>query len=149
MADYYGIIRNSVKRKFPGIIIEHAFISSSDYRFLNSNAKINRLAMADLKGIVKYYDLKKSNTPKTKVNRIALNYKSKTVKKNSFVKLTAYVTPSTAIQKSVTWSSNNQKVAKVNQSGLVRAVGVGQTTIKATAKDGSGQCAYFSIYVTK
>ena len=54
--------------------------------------------MADLKGIVKYYDLKKSNTPKTKVNRIALNYKSKTVKKNSFVKLTAYVTPSTAIQ---------------------------------------------------
>ena len=149
LADYYGIIRNSVKRKFPGIIIEHAFISSSDYRFLNSNAKINRLAMADLKGIVKYYDLKKSNTPKTKVNRIALNYKSKTVKKNSFVKLTAYVTPSTAIQKSVTWSSNNQKVAKVNQSGLVRAVGVGQTTIKATAKDGSGQCAYFSIYVTK
>lgn len=53
-------------------------------------------------------------------------------------KLTATVTPTTATNPAVTWSSNNQEVATVGADGTVTAKTAGKATITATAQDGSG-----------
>jgi uncharacterized protein YjdB len=51
--------------------------------------------------------------------------------------LTATVTPSTATNKAVTWSSSNTSVATVSTSGLVTAIGSGSATITVTTTDGN------------
>ena len=50
--------------------------------------------------------------------------------------LTATVTPATASNKAVTWSSNDTTVATVDNSGKVTATGAGTVTITATTADG-------------
>lgn len=54
--------------------------------------------------------------------------------------LTAVISPDDAEDKTVTWSSNNESVAQVDNGGyvLVDTSAVGQATITATANDGSG-----------
>ena len=54
--DYYGIVAQSVEQNLPGVIIEHAFISSpSDaYNFLRSDAKLKKIAQADANAIIRY-----------------------------------------------------------------------------------------------
>lgn len=47
------------------------------------------------------------------------------------------VLPSDADNKTLAWSSNNESVAVVDQSGKVTAVGIGNATITARATDGS------------
>ena len=51
--------------------------------------------------------------------------------------LTATVAPADATNKSVTWTSNNENVAKVSNAGVVTAVGVGNATITVTTTDGN------------
>jgi len=63
--------------------------------------------------------------------------------------LTATVAPSNATNKSVTWSSTNEAVAVVSESGQVTAVGSGTCQVKATANDGSGKSASCLITVEK
>lgn len=59
LSDYYGVIRRSKLNGFPGIIIEHAFLSSASdcANFLSSEAKLKALGVADAKGIASYYGL--------------------------------------------------------------------------------------------
>lgn len=54
VADYYGIIRNAKYNGLTGMIIEHCFINNvSDYNnYLNSDAKLQKLGVADANGIV-------------------------------------------------------------------------------------------------
>lgn len=52
--------------------------------------------------------------------------------------LTADVTPETATNLGVVWSSSNPSVLQITERGLVTAVGYGTATIYATAADGSG-----------
>ncbi len=51
--------------------------------------------------------------------------------------LTATVAPADATNKSVTWTSNNENVAKVSNAGVVTAAGVGNATITVTTTDGN------------
>lgn len=60
--------------------------------------------------------------------------------------LTATVTPLTATDKSVTWSSGNTSVATVSSTGVVTAKGVGTATITVTTNDG-GKTAMCSVIV--
>ena len=49
------------------------------------------------------------------------------------VQLTATVLPSNATSKTVTWTSKNEQVVKVDSTGKVTIIGVGETTIEAEA----------------
>lgn len=53
------------------------------------------------------------------------------------VQLTASVSPDNASNKDVVWSTSDEKVASVNDSGLVEAVGNGTATITVTTVDGN------------
>jgi uncharacterized protein YjdB len=55
--------------------------------------------------------------------------------------LTAEVLPENAIDKTVTWSSENPEIATVDGSGKVTAVAPGETVITAAAGGKSGTCA--------
>ncbi len=60
------------------------------------------------------------------------------VAKGKTVKLTAAVAPENATNKAVTWKSADDTIARVDANGTVTGVSAGETTITATAKDGSG-----------
>ena len=61
--------------------------------------------------------------------------------------MTATVLPENATIKMVEWSSSNEKVATVDDEGLVTAVGQGEATITAKAIDGSGVTGSLTIKV--
>lgn len=62
--------------------------------------------------------------------------------------LTAKVYPEDALEKDVTWSSSDEKIAVVNQDGEVKALKKGTAEIYATAVDGSGSCGSCTVTVT-
>ena len=75
-----------------------------------------------------------------KVNSVSLNKNDLALtSKGQNYQLSASVAPSNASNKSVKWTSSNTKVATVSNSGKVTAVANGNTTITATATDGSGK----------
>ncbi len=70
------------------------------------------------------------------------------VAKGGTITLTAVVTPDNATDPSVTWTSGNEKIATV-ANGVVSGISVGQTTITATANDGSGKSATCVVTVSE
>ncbi len=73
------------------------------------------------------------------VTGITLNQKSVSLYSNtspSSITLAASVAPTGATNKTVMWESSDERVATVDQSGKVSAVGNGTATITATTKDG-------------
>lgn len=96
----------------------------------------------------KYYDIRVPMNPK-KVSSISLNKTSASLAIGGTVELSvSNVSPSDAVDKTVTWSSSNSSVASVNAStGVVTAVAAGSATITATAHDGSGKTATCSVTV--
>ena len=88
-ADYYGIIRYAMRgtkidygvrypanardanvqngEGVPAMIVEHCYVRGSDIQFIDSDAKLKKLAEADGKAIVEYYNLapKKQKNPNT------------------------------------------------------------------------------------
>lgn len=96
----------------------------------------------------KYYAITVKMNPK-KVSSISLNKTSASLAIGGTVELSvSNVSPSDAVDKTVTWSSSNTSVATVNAStGVVTAVAAGTATITATANDGSGTTATCSVTV--
>ena len=96
----------------------------------------------------KYYDIRVPMNPK-KVSYISLNKTSASLAIGGTVELSvSNVSPSDAVDKTVTWSSSNTSVATVNAStGVVTAVAAGSATITATANDGGGTTATCSVTV--
>ena len=70
------------------------------------------------------------------VTGVKLNKSAETLTVGGTTTLTAIITPDNATNKEVTWKSSNEKVATVDQSGKVTAVGAGEATITVTTKDG-------------
>lgn len=64
--DYYGIVASSIENNVPGVIIEHCFITNASdvSNYLSSDAKIQKLAIADANAIVEYC---KNVTPNSSV----------------------------------------------------------------------------------
>ncbi len=96
----------------------------------------------------KYYDIRVPMNAK-KLSYINLNKTSANLFIGGTVTLSvSYSSPSDAVDKTVSWSSSNTSVAKVNAStGEVTAVAGGTATITATANDGGGATATCSITV--
>lgn len=63
LADYYAIVRYSVLAGFPGMIVEHGFVSNPDdcRKYYSTNARIKRMGVADATAIAKYYGLQKKD----------------------------------------------------------------------------------------
>ena len=74
------------------------------------------------------------------VESIILDKESETLFIGNTLTLTAKVTPDTATDKSITWTSSNGTVATVNQNGKVTAESVGAATITAKAGEQSATC---------
>ncbi|OUQ46834.1 N-acetylmuramoyl-L-alanine amidase, partial [Lachnoclostridium sp. An118] len=83
--DYYGIIRYSKQHGFPGIIVEHAFISNpSDAAKLAQDSFLRQLGIADATGIANAYGLSKINVRATEKVNVSDNEKK--------AEVTAFVT---------------------------------------------------------
>lgn len=81
------------------------------------------------------------------VDKVTIDQNYVIVEQNSTskVKLTATVSPSTALDKTITWSSDDKTVAAVDSSGNVTIGKSGTATITATAA--SGVTATCTVYV--
>ena len=78
----------------------------------------------------------KENTSIVKPTGVTVTPSTLTLQSGASGSLTATVTPSTATDKSVTWTSSNASVATVDSSGAVKAVGKGTATITAATSNG-------------
>lgn len=84
-----------------------------------------------------------------KVTSINLNTDNYVMYSNQYLQLKAIVSPTNATNKNVTWSSNNTKIATVDNNGKVKALKIGNATIIATSTDGSNVSAQCKIKVVQ
>ena len=82
------------------------------------------------------------------VSGITLTPSSLDIYKGNAAMLTAKVTPLTAEDRTVTWSSSNTAVATVDQDGRVTGVGAGSAVITATANGDNTKSASCTVSVT-
>ena len=79
--------------------------------------------------------------PVKAVKSVKLNKSKASMEIGKTVQLKATVNPNNATDKSVIWSSNNDLIATVSETGLVTAIAPGTATITATANNGkSAKC---------
>ena len=157
-ADYYGIIRYAMKGNaedrglditsgagITSILIEHCFISGSDVQFINTDAKLQKLAQADGRAIVEHYGLK---LKKDVVAELILNKTSVNMIVGDKTKIDYTINPSTAINKKVNWQASDSKIATVDENGNITAVGEGTATITATADGNDKVSSKVQVKVT-
>ncbi|GAB6395144.1 MAG: Ig-like domain-containing protein [Bacteroidales bacterium] len=70
------------------------------------------------------------------VTGVTLDKETATLAIDETLQLTATITPEDADNKNVTWSSSNEAVATVDNTGLVTAIATGEATITVTTEDG-------------
>ena len=83
-----------------------------------------------------------------KATGISIDRTEATLERDATLQLTATVAPDDADDRTVTWSSADSGIARVDGAGLVTAVSVGTTTITATTGDGTGLTASCTVTVT-
>lgn len=71
------------------------------------------------------------------VNAITIDKKTVTLNEGEKATLSATVAPEKATDKTVTWASSNDKVAKVDANGKITAISAGTATITVATNDGS------------
>lgn len=82
------------------------------------------------------------------VKTITINPDKTYIKEGQSTQLEAIVAPDTATEKTVVWSSENNDIATVDESGHVTAIMPGTVKIHATATDGSGISGECQVTVT-
>lgn len=83
-----------------------------------------------------------------KATGISIDRTEATLERDATLQLTATVMPEDAGDRTVTWSSADSGIARVDGAGLVTAVSVGTTTITVTTGDGTGLTASCTVTVT-
>lgn len=81
------------------------------------------------------------------IESISLDPSTWTLREGGTVGLTATISPSTADNQTLNWTTSSASVATVSSSGVVTGVAKGTATITATATDGSGKSATCAITV--
>ena len=74
------------------------------------------------------------------VENVTLDKESATLIEGETLSLTAVASPDHATDKAITWSASDDKVATVDENGLITAVAPGTATITATSGDKSASC---------
>lgn len=82
------------------------------------------------------------------VSSVSLNKNSTSIALGNTEQLTATVLPDNATNKNVTWSSSDNAVATVSETGLVTAVDSGSATITATSQADGTKSASCAVTVT-
>jgi len=82
------------------------------------------------------------------VSGLILNIRTLSLLVGATSALIASVTPASATNKTLAWSSSNTSVATVSDSGLVRAISAGNANIVCTTNDGTNLIAAVSVTVT-
>lgn len=117
VADYYGIIRNAKYNGLTGMIIEHCFINNvSDYNnYLNSDAKLQKLGVADANGIVSALGLTKAS-------------------ENSVVSSSPSISYQTHVQDYgwQSWKSNGEMSGTVGQSKRLEGINIKLSNINGS-----------------
>lgn len=117
VADYYGIIRNAKYNGLTGLIIEHCFINNvSDYNnYLNSDAKLQKLGVADANGIVSALGLTKAS-------------------ENSVVSSSPSISYQTHVQDYgwQSWKSNGEVSGTVGQSKRLEGINIQLSNINGS-----------------
>ena len=100
-----------------------------------------------IKNVIITYD---SDAPSSLVDveSVTLNKTTLPLEVEEVEQLTATVLPDDATDPSVTWSSDNESVATVSETGLVTAVAIGTANITAQAGEKSDVCAVTISAVT-
>jgi len=83
------------------------------------------------------------------VTGVTLDKLSGTIPEGENLKLTAIVMPTNATNKKVVWTSSDERIAKVDQTGQVTAVAPGSTRITATTEEGSKRVSSIITVSTK
>ncbi|MBR5407561.1 MAG: Ig-like domain-containing protein [Lachnospiraceae bacterium] len=83
-----------------------------------------------------------------KVKSVSLSKKNMSLEVGNSEALTATVLPDNATNKTLKWTSSNEKVATVDSYGRVTAVAAGTATIKAASTDESNKSASCTVEVT-
>lgn len=86
-------------------------------------------------------------TVRTQVETIALDKTAGTLTVGGAVTLTAAVTPENATDPAVTWTSSDESVATVSETGVVQAIAPGKATITAASKDAPEISASYELTV--
>lgn len=86
-------------------------------------------------------------TVTTKVEGITLDKTEGILNVGNTVTITATVAPEEATNPAVTWSSSDESVATVDETGKVTAVAAGNATITATSEDDSSVSADYELTV--
>ena len=73
----------------------------------------------------------------TSVESVALDKASAKIEIGEELALAATISPANATNKAVSWASNNEEVATVDEDGIVTGLKVGQATITVTTEDGN------------
>lgn len=81
------------------------------------------------------------------VDSVVVTPKEATIAIDEEITLTATVGPEDALDKSVTWSSEDENIATVDSNGVVTGVAPGTVKIYATSNDGSNISGYSTITV--
>lgn len=117
VADYYGIIRNAKYNGLTGMIIEHCFINNvSDYNnYLNSDAKLQKLGVADANGIISALGLTKAS-------------------ENSVVSSSPSISYQTHVQDYgwQSWKSNGEVSGTVGQSKRLEGINIKLSNINGS-----------------
>ncbi len=97
--------------------------------------KINAFAAALVAGIL--FAFTGCDNGSVAVEKVEITAEVTEVFVDSTIKLTATVSPADATDSAVTWSSDNEEVAKVDSNGVVTGVKAGKATITAKAGEKS------------
>ena len=81
----------------------------------------------------------------TQVTGITLNPSSKTIAKGEKLMIQAQISPSNAVNKNLTWTSNKPDVASVNSNGEVTGIKGGTVHIKATSSNGISAVSVITV----
>ncbi len=135
--DYYGIIRYPMNYGIRSLLVEHCYISSDAdcQQFLNSDAKLKNLGVADAQGIVEAYNLQLKGQGREPVRQMRLNttelqLEISNTNPEPTAQLNTLITPTNAYMQGADWYSSNPDVVRV-WNGHLRGLKEGEATITA------------------